>query len=228
MKVSAQELYRRLTEDYQIIGQKGVINFTLKDLTVSIESKDTVGNLIQDWLVQWMKREQFSFEQNPSSQTFPDIYLNVDDKKKDLLEIKTFDWKRGAGFDLANFESYCGSLLTNAYRLDSDYLIIGYKMDGAQITIENVWLKKIWELAGGSGTYPIKVQEKKQVIYNLRPIYWYSERSTFKAFESKEDFLKALNETRYQYSKTHHDNSHWLKKVLKNYQEHTGIALSII
>ena len=228
MKISAQELYKNLTEDYKLIGQKGIINFTLKDLTVSIESKDTVGNLIQDWLVQWMKREQLSFEQNPSSQTFPDVYLNVDDKKKDLLEIKTFDWTRGAGFDLANFESYCGSLLTNAYRLDSDYLIIAYKMDGVEITIENVWLKKIWELAGGSGTYPVKVQEKKQVIYNLRPISWYSERSTFKAFDSKEDFLKALNETRYQYSKTHHDNSHWLKKVIKNYAEHTGITLTVI
>jgi len=228
MKITAQELYKNLTEDYKLIGQKGIINFTLKDLTVSIESKDTVGNLIQDWLVQWMKREQLSFEQNPSSQTFPDIYLNVEDKKKDLLEIKTFDWARGAGFDLANFESYCGSLLTNAYRLDSDYLIIAYKMDGVEITIENVWLKKIWELAGGSGTYPIKVQEKKQVIYNLRPISWYSERSTFKAFGSKEDFLKALNETRYQYSKTHHDNSHWLKKVIKNYAEHTGTTLTVI
>ena len=228
MKITAQELYKKLTEDYKLIGQKGIINFTLKDLTVSIESKDTVGNLIQDWLVQWMKREQLSFEQNPSSQTFPDIYLNVEDKKKDLLEIKTFDWARGAGFDLANFESYCGSLLTNAYRLDSDYLIIAYKMDGVEITIENVWLKKIWELAGGSGTYPIKVQEKKQVIYNLRPISWYSERSTFKAFSSKEEFLKALNETRYQYSKTHHDNSHWLKKVIKNYAEHTGTTLSVL
>ena len=228
MKITAQELYKKLTEDYKLIGQKGIINFTLKDLTVSIESKDTVGNLIQDWLVQWMKREQLSFEQNPSSQTFPDIYLNVEDKKKDLLEIKTFDWARGAGFDLANFESYCGSLLTNAYRLDSDYLIIAYEMDGVEITIENVWLKKIWELAGGSGTYPIKVQEKKQVIYNLRPISWYSERSTFKAFDNKEDFLKALNETRYQYSKTHHDNSHWLKKVIKNYAEHTGTTLTVI
>ncbi len=228
MRLSAQELYKKLVEDYQLIGQTGIINFTLKDLTVSIESKDTVGNLIQDWLVQWMKREQLSFEENPSSQTFPDIYLNVDDKKRDLLEIKTFDWERGAGFDLANFESYCGSLLTNAYRLDSDYLIIAYKMEDTKITIKNVWLKKIWELSGGSGTYPIKVQEKKQVIYNLRPINWYSDRSTFKAFDSKENFLKALNETRYQYSKTHHDNSHWLKKVIKNYTEHTGTILNIV
>jgi hypothetical protein len=134
---------------------------------------------------------------------------------------------RGAGFDLANFESYCNSLLTNAYRLDSDYLIIGYTMDGSKITVKNIWLKKIWEISGGSSTYPIKVQEKKQVIYNLRPITWYSERNTFKAFENKEQFLKALNETRYQYTKTHHDNSHWLKKVLKNYKEYSGISLFI-
>lgn len=227
MKVTAQELYKRLVKDYDIIGKTGIINFTLKDLTIAIESKDTVGNLIQDWLVQWIKTEKISFLQNPSSQTFPDIYLDVDDKTKGLLEVKTFDWGRGAGFDLANFESYCASLLTNAYRLDSDYLIVAYKMNGAEITIENVWLKKIWELSGGSGTYPIKVQEKKQIIYNLRPISWYSERSTFKAFTSKEAFLKALNETRYQYTKTHHDNSHWLKKVLKNYKEHTGTALII-
>ncbi len=215
VKITAQDLYRRLTFDYDLIGKTGVINFTLKDLTIAIESRDTVGNLIQDWLVQWMKREKILFDVNPSSQTFPDIYLNVDDRKKDLLEIKTFDFNRGAGFDLANFESYCSSLLTNAYRLDSDYLIIGYRMNGSQITIENIWLKKIWQISGGSGAYPIKVQEKKQVIYNLRPINWYSERSTFKAFNNKEEFLKALYETRYQYSKTHHDNSHWLKNILK-------------
>ena len=227
MKISAHQLFEKLTKDYEIIGKTGVINFTLKDLTIAIESRDTVGNLIQDWLVQWMKREQITFEQNPSSQTFPDIYLDIDDKKNGLLEVKTFDAKKGAGFDLANFESYCSSLLTNSYRLDSDYLIIGYKMEGAVISIENVWLKKIWEISGGSSTYPIKVQEKKKIIYNLRPISWYSERSTFKAFNSKEAFLRALNETRYQYSVTHHDNSHWLKKVIKNYKEHTGIELSV-
>jgi hypothetical protein len=227
MKVTAKQLYTKLVDDYKIVGQTGVIKFTLKNLTIAIESRDTVGNLIQEWLKEWMKTEKIEFETNPSSQTFPDIFLDVTNKKKGLLEIKTFDFARGAGFDLANFESYCNSLLTNAYRLDSDYLILGYKMNGPEITIENVWLKKIWEIAGGSGTYPIKVQEKKQVIYNLRPINWYSERSTFKSFDSKENFLKALNETRYQYSKTHHDNSHWLKKVLKNYTEHTGISLKV-
>lgn len=100
-------------------------------------------------------------------------------------------------------------------------------MAGSEITIENVWLKKIWEISGGSEPYPVKVQEKKKVIYNLRPINWYSQRSKFKPFDTKETFLKALNETRYQYAKTHNENSHWLRKVLKNYSAHTGIELTV-
>jgi type II restriction enzyme len=100
-------------------------------------------------------------------------------------------------------------------------------MKGATITIQNVWLKKIWELTGRSSTYPLKVQEKKKIIYNIRPITWFSERSTFKPFESKEAFLKALNNTRYQYPQTRFDNAHWLNKVLKNYESHTGIALEV-
>jgi NgoBV restriction endonuclease len=227
MKVSALQLFRKLVEEYHLIGQTGIIQFTLKDLTIKIETKDTRGNLIQEWLKEWMKKEKIEFEENTNSQTFPDIYLNVKDKTKGLLEIKTFDFNRGPGFDLANFDSYCNSLLENAHRLDSDYLILAYQMNGSEITIKDIWLKKIWELAGASSTYPIKVQEKKKVIYNIRPITWYSEKSTFKAFTSKEEFISALNETRYQYPKTHHDNAHWLKKVLKNYKDKTGSILKV-
>jgi len=153
--------------------------------------------------------------------------LDKNDLKKNLLEIKTFDYDRGPGFDLANFDSYSNSLLTNAYRLDSDYLILAYQMNGSEITIKDVWLKKIWELAGASSTYPLKVQEKKNVIYNIRPIIWFSQRSKFPSFQTKEAFLKALNETRYQYPKTHHENGHWLNKVMKNYSDHTGTKLEV-
>lgn len=227
MKVTAQQLYKRLVTDYQLVGQKGRITFKLKNISVEIETKDTVGNLIQEWLKEWMKSEKIDFDANPNSQTFPDIFLDTKNLKQGLLEIKTFDFDRGPGFDLANFDSYSNSLLTNSYRIDSDYLILAYQMNGSEITIKDVWLKKIWELAGASSTYPLKVQEKKSVIYNIRPIIWFSERSKFVAFKSKEKFLKALNETRYQYPKTHHDNAHWLNKVIKNYEEHTGIKLVI-
>ncbi len=228
MKVSANQLFKKLVEEYHLIGQTGIIQFTLKDLTIKIETKDTIGNLIQEWLKEWMKKEKIEFEENTNSQTFPDIFLNVKDKRKGLLEIKTFDFDRGPGFDLANFDSYCNSLLENSHRLDSDYLILAYQMSGSEITIKDIWLKKIWELSGASSTYPIKVQEKKKVIYNIRPIIWYSGKTTFKSFSSKEEFLKALNETRYQYPKTHHENAHWLKKVLKDYKDKTGSDLKVV
>jgi hypothetical protein len=227
MKITGSVLYDKLVNEYKIIGESGVINFSLKDLTIAVETKDTVGNLIQEWLKAWMKHYKIEFEENTNSQTFPDFHLDKEDKKTGLLEVKSFDWDRGPGFDLANFDSYCNSLLTNAYRIDSDYLIFAYQMKGSEITIKDVWIKKIWELACPSGTYPIKVQEKKSVIYNLRPSTWYSERTKFKPFESKETFLSALNETRYQYPQTRHTNGHWLKNVLKNYHEHTGISLVV-
>lgn len=227
MKLSGQELYSKLVNDYKIIGESGVINFSLKDLTISIETKDTVGNLLQEWLKAWMMKEKVEFEENKNSQIFPDFYLDKNNQKLGLLEVKSFDWDRGPGFDLANFDSYCNSLLVNSYRLDSDYLIFAYQMTGSVITIKNVYLKKIWELACPSGTYPLKVQEKKSIIYNIRPSTWYSERSKFKPFASKEDFLSALNNTRYQYPQTRHTNGHWLKNVIKNYKEHTGISLKI-
>lgn len=226
MQVTSQELFNKLME-YGIVGQKGEINFVLKDLSIKITSRDTVGNLIQDWLKQWMMTQNIDFEVNDNSQVFPDIYLDKHNKKQGLLEIKTFDFDRGPGFDIANFDAYCNSLMTSAYRLDSDYLIIGYKMTGHEITIADVWLKKIWEIASSSSTYPVKVQEKKKIIYNIRPNKWYSLKTTFKPFESKELFLKALNETRYQYPATHFNNAHWLNNVKANYAEYAGIELII-
>ncbi len=227
MKLTAKELYNKLVGEYKIIGETGNIKFTVKDLSILIRTKDTVGNLLQEWLKAWFQQSNIEFEENTNSQTFPDFLLDKDNHKNGLLEVKSFDFDRGPGFDLANFDSYCNSLLESAYRIDSDYLILAYEMKDGVISIKNVWLKKIWELACPSGTYPLKVQEKKSIIYNIRPSIWYSERARFKPFKSKEAFLSALNNTRYQYPQTRHANGHWLRNVLKNYLEHTGVSLTV-
>lgn len=219
MKLTAQQLYQKLVEEYGIIGEKAKIQFSLKDLTVLVKTKDTVGNLLQEWLKHWFLDVGIDFEESTNSQSFPDFFLNKHNHTRDLLEVKSFD--------LANFDAYCNSLLTDAYRLDSDYLILAYQMQDGIIEIKDIWLKKIWELACPSSTYPLKVQEKKNVIYNIRPSVWYSERSKFKPFTCKEDFLSALNETRYQYPQTRHANGHWLKNVISNYQTHTGFVLKV-
>lgn len=227
MKLKAKELYNKLVIDYKLVGETGNIKFTVKDLSILIKTKDTVGNLLQEWLKAWFVQNNIEFEENANSQSFPDFLLDKDNHKTGLLEVKSFDFDRGPGFDLANFDSYCNSLLENAYRIDSDYLILAYQMKEGIIQIKDVWLKKIWELACPSSTYPLKVQEKKNVIYNIRPSTWYSDRAKFKPFNSKEEFLSALNNTRYQYPQTRPANAHWLRNVLKNYEEHTGISLSV-
>ncbi|MBZ0241813.1 MAG: NgoBV family restriction endonuclease, partial [Bacteroidales bacterium] len=53
MKVTADELFAKLTQEYKIIGERGIINFTLKNLTIAIETRDTIGNLLQEWLKAW-------------------------------------------------------------------------------------------------------------------------------------------------------------------------------
>ncbi len=228
IRLTAEEIYKKLTTEENIIGKIGHIEFTLNDVSVRINSKDTVGNLLQEWLKQWFKTNNIVHCENENRQKFPDFYLNLEDRKKDLLEVKTFDFDKSPNFDIANFDAYCNSLLTDAYRLDSKYLIFGYSMcEEGNITISNVWLKNIWEIAGNSGTYPLRVQEKKQIIYNIRPVIWYSDRATFKPFNSKEEFLQALNETRYQYANTRASNNHWLQNVLKNYKEQTGVDLIV-
>ncbi len=151
-------------------------------MTITVKTKDTVGNLLQEWLKAWFRFADIDFVENTNTQSFPDFLLDKDNTKKGLLEVKSFDFDRGPGFDLANFDSYCESLLNAAYRLDSDYLILAYQMKEGILEIKNVWLKKIWELACPSSTYPLK---------------------------------------------TRHSNGHWLRKVVKNYQEHTGILLDV-
>ena len=81
MKLSGKELHNKLVYDYKIIGEKGIINFSLKDLTISIETKDTVGNLLQEWLKAWLMKENVEFEENPNSQVFPDFYLDNNNKR---------------------------------------------------------------------------------------------------------------------------------------------------
>lgn len=227
MKIKAHELFDKLVNEYDLIGQEGRIDFILKGLKVSVKTKDSVGNLFQEWLKEWFNSNNIEYNQNPNSQVFPDFYLNPDNTQIDLLEIKMFDKFRGPGFDIANFDSYCNSLITQSYRLDSDYLIFSYSMVNSIIKIENIWLKKIWEISGPSGPYPIKLQVKKDVIYNIRPIIWYSDKSTFKAFGSKEKFLIALNNTRYQYPPTRAGNGTWLNRVANNYLHYTGTRLDI-
>ena len=92
------------------------------------------------------------------------------------------------------------TLRTWPSRTNSDYLIFSYKLTGSVLSIENIWLKKIWEITCPSERWPLKTQTKRGVIYNIRPAAWYSKNARYKVFTSEEDFINAVFETQAEYT----------------------------
>lgn len=172
----------------------GYITFSLNSINVTINTTDTVGVTLQSWIKNYFITNNIYFRENSNSQEFPDFYLgNFNDSN--LLEIKAFNFCNTPAFDIANFDSYCESVLEKPYILDADYLIFGYSMNNdGRITINDIWLKKIWEIAGKSEKYPLKVQEKRGMIYNIRPNTDFKKYKS-SPFSSKKDFMIAIYDT---------------------------------
>lgn len=223
-KYTGIELFN-LLENNQSEFIDGQITLNLGGISVQIDTTDTVGNSLQSWLKKWMESKRIYYREAESTQVFPDFFLG-EENDKNLLEVKAFNYKASPAFDVANFESYCESLTTKAYRLDADYLIFGYTMDNANISIRRIWLKKIWEITSTSSNHALRVQDKRGMIYNIRPTKWYSQRAT-SPFARKEDFVLAIYETLSNYEHTQIDADTWLNSVIENYQAHTGNSLDI-
>ena len=115
------------------------------------------------------------------------------------------------------------------YCLDTDYLIFGYVMDEqtGNVTVRDLWLKKVWEITKTMSTWPLTVQFKNNILHKIRPGNWFSERSGGKVFESVEDFLSAFEETVYQNVETRQIASQWKKKFLRSYRKHYGRDIEI-
>lgn len=192
------KIYEALLKNLESL-QGGTV-FKIGDVSIRVEGKDGLGGLIEEWFGAWAEEQGFKIN-NPKkeggSQEFPDYYVGDDNS---LLEVKAFDSSASANFDLANFESYCESVANSPERAESDYLIFSYKLSGSKLSIENIWLKKIWEITCPSERWPIKTQTKRDVIYNIRPASWYSTRSRFKVFSTKKEFIDAVFETQAEYT----------------------------
>jgi len=219
------EIYNKLIDD-DIKNSVGSAHFSFLDIETKINDKSPYGYIFQGWLEQWFKRNNISYSKPSNSQDFPDFYLNLEDKKADLLEVKVFDGDKSPNFDIADFTAYAYSLEEKAYKLDSDYIIFAYILDGAgNLSIKDLWMKKVWEICGPSDRYAIKCQVKKQVIHKIRPATWYSQRSTFKPFNSVKKFLEAMESTLKIYPQTTMYARGWIDRVRANYLEHTSKEL---
>lgn len=200
---TSMQIHTHLTnERNNLIGRT---TFQMSNLSIDIQGTDSIGNLIQEWFGNWAVSQNYPIAlPDGSTQAFPDFFIN---NGEGLLEVKTFNAQRSPAFDVANFEAYCLSLAENPQRLFADYLIFSYEKLDLGIRIDNIWLKKIWEITGESNDFPLKVQvkyrDRENNIYsidNIRPIVWYSERNNVaQPFESYLDFVEALYGTQQIY-----------------------------
>ncbi len=167
--ITAQQLFLKLI-NLHLECKHGSICFKLADVSVTINTTDTVGITLQAWLKQYFIANNIFFLEPANTQEFPDFFLDHHEPHKHMLEVKAFNYNATPAFDIANFESYCSSVKENPYRLDADYLIFGYTMnDFGNITVKKIWLHKIWQIAGTSQRFALKTQVKRGMIYNIRP-----------------------------------------------------------
>lgn len=214
-KLNAKEIYDDLI--INVKGQQGSIYFNLAGVCLKVDGTDTVGKTIQEWLKEYLKTKNSYFREPANTQAFPDFFLS-EKNDENLLEIKSFHYTQSPAFDIANFDSYCAKIEFEPYCLYADYLIFGYEMKNGNISIEDIWLKKIWEIAGTSARFPLKTQVKRDVIYNIRP------NSDFKhgnpsVFKDETDFLKAVEGTIKLY-KGEDRATEWKNNFYKNYKKH--------
>ncbi len=202
-----------------IVGAIGEISFEMHGIQTHVKDSSVVGNIIQEWLMSFMDAKGILYRFPQNSQEFPDYFMSGTDREG-LLEVKCF--KKSPNFDIANFAAYCRSLTEKPYRLDADYLIFEYAVVEQGIRIENIWLKKVWEIAGNSERAAVNIQWKQNSPVNIRPSVWYSQRAKFRPFETRKDFVEALKtvlHTTQWYDKV------WFDTVADNYREQTGREL---
>lgn len=236
MKLTSQQIIDTLINDDQILSSKGQITFQLANINIIVRQRDVVGNIMQEWVEGWLRKNSIEFSLNDNSQMPPDFYLDPNDKKHNLLEIKAFNYKSAPGFDIADFKMYEQELIDKPWMLNVDYLIFGYDMSSeGVVTIKKVWLKKVWEITrsmvSGRGKnqtiWPLNLQIKKGVVHKIRPAKWYSKSSHFITFQSKEDFLSAVEETVYQNPDTRTDAVNWKQRMIANYDSFCKEKLNI-
>lgn len=227
MRLSAQEVYDKLMNEDKITELEGQIRFFLGDVNIIVKQRDVVGNIIQEWLQGWLNARGIDYALNENTQMPPDFFLNPDDLTKGLLEVKAFNRRSSPGFDIADFRMYEEEIIEKPYMLDVDYLIFGYDMsDDGIVTIKDVWLKKVWEITRCMDNWPINLQIKNNVVHKIRPGVWYTERGRI-MFETKEDFISAIEQTVWQNPKTREESGMWKQRFLKYYEEFYGKKLNI-
>lgn len=200
------------------IKKDGLLQFELAGISIEIDNKDIIGGVLESWFGEWLKVHGYKYLDS-ATQEFPDFEFKGDI----YLELKTFNAENGPSFDIANFASYLNSLLIKPQRLNSDYLIFSYKVHDSRISINDVWIKKVWEITGPSPKNITQLQVKEGKVYNIRPKSWYSAR--VETYASRRDFVNALWRAGMRFGTPSSCDNQWFNNVEKMFKAKTGTEL---
>lgn len=167
--------------------------FSFDEEQTPISNCNAVGDILEDIFCSRFKKIIQDMEVGPK-QTSPDFWTQ---DRKFEYEMKAF--MVHPSFDVANFGSYVsqlsadGGLFRKLFR--TKYLIFEYEVNENVITIKNFWSMNVWNIVGYNGKYPIGIQNKRNMWYNMRPSYtkeWNTKSKTPELFVG--NMIKAIKE----------------------------------
>lgn len=151
-----------------LIGSKINIGFTITLINnrvyqSNIPNCNIIGNCMENIIFPIIKEHIPTFEEGPKQKS-PDFFNG-----KWEYELKCFTGT--PNFDISNFNSYIRQLEENVERklYRTKYIIFQYEINDNIVMITDFKLCNIWEIILYTGKYPISIQNKKDIWYNIRP-----------------------------------------------------------
>ena len=154
----------------QLVGKDFVLSVSFDSKVLPLEDceglNNAVGSILEQIIFPVLKNVLPQFERGPKQKS-PDYY----NRKIYEYELKCFE--KSAGFDISAYNAYIEQLaLKNGVCrkiFNTKYLVFKYNLSGCKIRIQKFWMLNIWNLVSYTGKYPISIQNKRGIWYNIRP-----------------------------------------------------------
>ena len=165
----------------KFIGHKITLiaKFSFDGKTTKINNCNAVGEILEDVFYERFKKAIKTLEEGPK-QDAPDYWTH---NKKYEYEQKVF--MKSPCFDISNYRSYIEQLARKngvmRKLFKTKYIVFKYDIVGYDIILKSFDMLNVWNIVVYGSKYPITIQNKKGMWYNIRPSSpkdWYNKEKT--------------------------------------------------
>ena len=151
-----------------MVGEYIVIHANILGKTIPLSENESMNNVvggILESILPYILKEKLPHFITGLKQSSPDFYNNTYE-----YELKCFE--KRPKFDISNYHAYISQIEKEnglQRKLETKYLIFQYQIEKNGIQIRSFDYLNIWNLIGYDGKYPISLQNKNGIWYNIRP-----------------------------------------------------------